>query len=398
MLHMCTVQAMSKTLNYFFGATKTATLFLFFFAYINFISPPAKAQEIPITKSVDVVIAMDLSGSTNGLLENFRAKFWDIINQWKLFKPSPNLRIGIVGFSRLSFPSQNGYVKIICDLTDDYDVVSRELYSIKPYVENGYQFVGAAMAVCIENMNWTKEDSALKMIYMMGNGMASYGTTNYRAMCEEAVKRNINVNSIYCVKKDNQQRNRELPAWNEIAELTFGECHVINVIKRQPLFTMRKDLVTLAALNDSMNKTYIGYGRNGTDRYKLMLETDDNASRIFESYFYSRLKYKLSDHYMQRQMTWDIVTYKHFYPESRLAAFKASRGQQNSDVNLDVLVAEQIDKRNKLINSMKAIFPEQAEEKVHDEIIKEDFEIANMLDRALISSFYHLAIANGFEH
>ena len=141
-------------------------IILFYLVFI-FLNLKSHAQETEKRRDVDVVIAMDLSGSTNGLLENFRDKMWDIINQWKLFKPVPSLRIGIVGFSRLSFSSQNGYVKIICDLTDDYDVVSNELNSIKPYVENGYQFVGSAMEVCIESLNWSKDDDALKMVFIM---------------------------------------------------------------------------------------------------------------------------------------------------------------------------------------------------------------------------------------
>ena len=370
-----------------------------FFSVFVFITIKSQAQETEKQRTVDVVIAMDLSGSTNGLLENFRDKMWDIINQWKLFKPTPNVRFGIVGFSRLSYSSQNGYVKIVCDLTDDYDVVSKELHNIKPYVENGYQFVGAAMEVCMESMSWSGDDDALKMVFVMGNGMANYGTVNYRAMCEKAVKKNIIFNPVYCIKSDRQQRNRELPAWNEIAELTGGESQTITVNKRQPLISMREELVTLAVLNDSLNKTFLSYGRNGADRYKLMLETDDNAKRVFESYFYSRLKYKLSDHYQKRQIPWDIVSYKQYYPESRLAAFKASKGgQQNTDVSLEEFVNLNLEKREKIIASMQTVFPQGAEEKIHEDISKDDYEISNMLDRAMITTFYHEAIAHGFEH
>ncbi|HOZ90785.1 MAG TPA: hypothetical protein PKX59_07685 [Bacteroidia bacterium] len=119
-------------------------------------------------RQVDVVICMDLSGSTNGLLDNFRDKMWDIINQWQMFTPKPVIRIGLIGFSRYSFHDGSGYIKIISDLTDDYDALSQKMFDIQPYVENGIQFVGAAIGSGVNDMSWSEKPDAVKMMFVIG--------------------------------------------------------------------------------------------------------------------------------------------------------------------------------------------------------------------------------------
>src|SRR6185369_367377 len=91
-------------------------IFFFFFTSISFAALAGEER-----KSIDIVFCMDLSGSTNGLLDDTRDLEWELINQVNTYRPQPVLRIGIVAFSRPTFGKETGYVKILCPLTTDYE-------------------------------------------------------------------------------------------------------------------------------------------------------------------------------------------------------------------------------------------------------------------------------------
>jgi hypothetical protein len=350
-------------------------------------------------RNVDVVIAMDLSGSTNGLLENFRDKMWDIINQWKMFTPAPTVRIGLIGFSRFSFTDNSGYVKVISDLTDDYDMLSQQMFEIKPYVENGIQFVGAAIGTATTQISWSSGSDALKILYVMGNGEVNLGHFDFRARCEEAAQKGIIINTVYCMKSDKQMRQREYPGWNEIAKLTGGSCYQVLVNKRAPLVTSHINMVALASLNDSLNKTFIPYGKGGAEHLRRMLSADENASKVFEAYFYSRMRYKFSPHYQAQQLAWDIVSYKEAYPESRLAAIRNSqKNKQDIAIDLETLANTSIERRNAIVSTIKTYFPEGEEDRIHNELSSDDYELENRLDKTMIASFYQILTAAGYTH
>ena len=73
---------------------------------------------------LDIVFCLDLSGSTNGLIDDVREQLWKIINQAHELEPVPDLRIGVIGFSRPSFGKEKAYVKVLSNLTNDFDFVS----------------------------------------------------------------------------------------------------------------------------------------------------------------------------------------------------------------------------------------------------------------------------------
>ncbi|HNR20042.1 MAG TPA: VWA domain-containing protein [Bacteroidia bacterium] len=377
-------------------------VFILYIAFVVCFYSTSNAQQATAesARPVDIVFTLDLSGSTNGLVDNIRDKMWDVINQWKMFRPTPKLRIGIVGFSRISFTGSSGYVKILCDLTDDYDVVSNSLFNLSRSVENGHQFIGAAMETTITSMDWSTNSSALKIVYLIGNGKVNLGRIDFRKQCEEAVKKNIIINTVYCNKTIRDNRANDITGWIEIATSTGGEQYDTYVNKRAPLFNTKANLATLSAYKDSLNATYLPYGKNGTDRLRLMQEADDNASLVYSSYLYSRLKYKFSEEYRMKQFLWDIVTYKQEYPDTKLSALKVNPNKENpisGNVSLEDYVNANLKNRNKISDTIMTYFPEGEEQRVQTEIALPDYDLNNLLDRVLIVSYYKLALKNGFK-
>jgi hypothetical protein len=380
----------------------TGKVFILLFAFIASFYSNINAQQTTAdtTRPVDIVFTLDLSGSTNGLIDNIRDKMWDVINQWKMFSPAPKLRLGIIGFSRLSFTGASGYVKILCDLTDDYDVLSSSLFNLPRSVENGYQFIGAAIDASVNNMDWSENSSALKIVYLIGNGKVNLGIIDFRKSCEMAKEKNIIINTIYCNKTLRDTRANDITGWIEIASSTGGAQYDTYVNKRAPLLNVSVNLATLNAYKDSLNETYLPYGKMGTDKMKLMREADDNAGLVLNSYLYSRLKYKLSEEYRMKQFLWDIVTYKQEYPETKLSALRANANKENTEagkLSLEEFVGKNLSSRHALIETIKSFFPKSEEQRVQTEIALPDYDPNSMLDRILLVSYYNLAIKNGFK-
>lgn len=281
-------------------------------------------------KPIDVVFCVDLSGSSNGILDDIRDRYWEVVNQANSYKPSPRLRIAVVGFSRPSFGAKNGYVKIIKGLTSDFDVLSNELFKLQPYIEKGDQMVGMALRTCIRNLHWSEEADAMKVIYLIGNGRVDLGPVSYTDACEMAVREGIVINALYC--RSAREIPEEKAGWRNLARLTGGSSHEIFIHKRPPILVTTYDSTELMMLSSALAKTYMGYGKGGMERVKLMAMADEKAYEANLMTFESRMFHKISDGYQYLQSAWDVVDYsrshnqipeKAFAPidESALAGF-----------------------------------------------------------------------------
>ena len=60
----------------------------------------AKPNQNPTepSRQIDVVIALDVSGSMSGLIASAKQRLWDIVNQLGRAQPRPELRISIVSY------------------------------------------------------------------------------------------------------------------------------------------------------------------------------------------------------------------------------------------------------------------------------------------------------------
>ena len=301
---------------------------------------------------VDLVFCMDLSGSTNGLIPDFQNKIWQVVNDLYRLKPTPRLRIGLIGFSRPSFGRENGYVKVLCHLGGDVDRVAYELGSLKPAVEKGDQYVGAALEMA-GRMDWTTHPKALRVIYLIGNGTVNAGGLNYRLTCENLLKRNIFINTIYCFQKSIIPA--EIPGWNYIADNTGGSHYVYKIQMLSPGKTANINLNSLVLLNEQLNNTYIFYGENGKGRMKKQLEADKICLNSGDVYFYNRVLAKISDPYQSGQSGWDLINYVRI-AGPRLdrieRAFLPDSLQSLDPAKLEKLVLEKKDERSRIIREI----------------------------------------------
>lgn len=257
-------------------------------------------------KSLDIVFGLDLSGSTNGLLDDFRDQFWFIVNQVQQMEPKPHLRIGIVGFSRPSFGKENAYVKVLVPLTTQLDYLAAEMYKLRPSIEKGDQIVSAALRACVNDIKWSEQSDAVKLVFLIGNGMASDKGHEYVRWCEQARQKGIVIHTLYVMRSANFFK--ELPGWRRIATLTGGMQSEITVNKPETMkvfVSVKKDL---ASLNQRINATYVWVGRDSAVCRRALSAADSGAFYADDQdVFLNRLYYKSSPEYAQEFTGCDIV-------------------------------------------------------------------------------------------
>ena len=371
---------------------KTALISLFLVIYSGNTFAPSKGRAV-----IDVVFCLDLSGSTNGLLDDVREKLWEIVNQVNSYRPAPEFRIGVIGFSRPSFGAKFSYVKVLQPLTTDFDLLNFELYKLKPSVEKGDQIVGEALKTAIRNMNWSGESDALKVIYLVGNGMVNAGGDNYREACEQATRKNIVINTVYCRTRNNV--DKELPGWREIARLAGGEQFDIRIHKRAPLVITSPNTIEFRELAGRLSETYIYYGANGNERYKMMASVDNHARLANEMTFESRLFYKISDRYQFHQQYWDLVDYLKMsnsdFADLEMKYLNDSL-KFKSPADVREITSQMKDKRSRLVMELRKHMPYDRQAYINKRMEDRDIDKADMFDRVVINSLNAMATAKGF--
>jgi hypothetical protein len=313
------------------------------------------------------------------------------------YRPAPELRIGVVAFSRPSFGAKSGYVKVLQKLTNDFDQLSFELYKLKPTIEKGDQLVGEAIRVSVKQMNWSDDKDALKVIFLVGNGMVNAGVDNYRESCELASERKIVIHSLYCRTRNNAEK--ELPGWREIARLTGGEQYDIRIHKRTPLVLTSTNIPEFRELAGQLTGTYLYYGENGLERYKMMASIDKNALLANEMTFESRLFYKISDRYQFHQQNWDLIDHLKMTNsalEDINMTFLPDSLKFTTPANVRNVALQLKDKRSKTIMDLRRHIPYDRQITINKRLEDRDIDKSDIFERVVINTLNRMAAEKGF--
>ena len=106
----------------------------------------AAADSIPANdarRDVDLVIALDVSGSMEGLIESAKQRLWDITNELARARPVPALRVAILSYGKPAYGEQSGYVRVDLPFTADLDAVNATLFAYR--TDGGEEYVARAI-------------------------------------------------------------------------------------------------------------------------------------------------------------------------------------------------------------------------------------------------------------
>jgi hypothetical protein len=260
-------------------------------------SLPAAAQSRP---AVDVVIAMDVSGSMSGLIDSAKQRLWDVVNTFGRAQPQPELRVAIVSYGNPNYGIDSGYVRIDQPLTTDLDRVNETLFAFT--TNGGSEYVARAIATSIDELDWSQSADAMRVIFVAGNESAEQDPAfTLEDVLARAVENGIIVNAIYCGPENDSIAS----SWRQLASHTQGSFAAIDQSANVVAQIETPVDARLAELSAKLNETYIPYGDEGTQRKERQAQQDRNAQEMSISALASRVITKASALYQSVQ--WDLV-------------------------------------------------------------------------------------------
>lgn len=276
---------------------KLVSIIVIFVGLVNFNIIIAQQS----SKKVQVAILFDTSNSMDGLIDQAKTRIWGIVNEINSLRYQgevPKLEIAIYEYGKSSLSVQNHYVLRLLNLTNDLDEVSNQLFSLR--TNGGDEFCGAVIKHSLDELAWSTDPSDLKMIYIAGNEPFTQGPIRYQEVCADAKKRGIFINTIYCGPYDQGVSE----SWKDGATCSNGSYFNINSdAKIVTIPTPYDDRINL--YNDSLNRTYYGYGKLGESKKLVQSAADSDAEVQSIASKVERTKAKASANYSNS--SWDIV-------------------------------------------------------------------------------------------
>jgi hypothetical protein len=222
--------------------------------------PFLSAAENSTKPRIEVCFVLDTTGSMSGLIEGAKQKIWSIANEMVSAKPTPELRLSLVGYRDRG----DDYVVKSFDLTDDIDAVYANLHH---FAAGGGgdtpESVNEALYEAVTKMSWSSGRSVLKIIFLVGDAPPQMDYENapkYPEICQTAIKKDLIINTVQC-----GSIGETTPVWKEIAQLSEGSFAAIPQEGGMAARTTPMD-AELAELNRQIGTTLVAYGSLGVRR------------------------------------------------------------------------------------------------------------------------------------
>jgi Mg-chelatase subunit ChlD len=338
-------------------------------------------------RDVDLVIALDVSGSMEGLIESAKQRLWDITNELARARPVPALRVAILSYGNPSYGEQAGYVRVDLPFTADLDTVNATLFGFR--TDGGEEYVARAIQTSLDTLQWSAASDALKIVFVAGNESAEQDPRlSIQAATAAASRRGVVVNAIYCgADGDNDSRG-----WQRVATSTNGRYASIDQNAAAVANVATPFDAELTALNGELNGTYIAFGAGGERGHANQVAQDGNAAAMSPAAAASRTVSKASALY---RADWDLVGAVESGKELAEipAAELPAELQALPPAEREAFVREKAEHRQRLqqkIGELAAARSEYIAEQAHESAA------ATGLDAAILDGLREVAATKGF--
>jgi hypothetical protein len=235
----------------------------------------AAAEEAPAkAKIIDVAICLDTSNSMDGLIGSAKQKLWDIVNDLAKAKPAPNLRVGLFSYGNNGYDPKAGWVRKELDLTTDLDKVSEKLFGLTTH--GGTEYVGRVCRDALDQLSWSPDPGALKIIFVCGNEAATQDReVPLKPLAETAVRKGVIINTIYC----GNLNSGDAKGWKEFADLSEGRFAAIDQQRGTVAIATPVDK-ELTELGAQLNSTFCFAGKEAKALAENQVRQDQNAAGL----------------------------------------------------------------------------------------------------------------------
>jgi hypothetical protein len=226
-------------------------------ALLLLLSTAALATPLPDTRQrprIEVAFVLDTTGSMSGLIDGAKRKIWQVANQLASGKPTPEIRMALVGYRDRG----DAYVTRVRDLTADLDAIYAELQAFQADGGgDGPESVNQALHEARTKLSWSRDANVYRAIFLVGDApphMDYAQDVAYAQSVRAARRAGIVVNSIQCGE---QTDTREI--WQEIAEIGAGRYVAIRQDGGMLAVSAPQD-ADLARLNRALADTVLAWG------------------------------------------------------------------------------------------------------------------------------------------
>jgi hypothetical protein len=260
----------------------------------------SQVQIDPVRRHVDVVIALDVSGSMSGLIDSAKQRLWDVVNELGRAQPQPLLRLAILSYGNPSYGQGSGFVRVDLPFTSDLDAVNETLFGFG--TNGGDEYVARVVTSSISKLKWSTEPDAMKILFIAGNEAADQDPLiSISEAAQAANSQGIIINAIYC----GEDNDNLASVWRDVATLTQGLYASIDQNSATVANIATPMDAELTLLNKELNDTYLAYGENGEKFRDNQVAQDQNALTMSPSAAASRVVTKVSSLYDNSQ--WDLL-------------------------------------------------------------------------------------------
>lgn len=218
---------------------------------------------------VEVVFALDTTGSMSGLIEAAKEKIWSIATTLASAQPAPEIRMGLVAYRDRG----DSYVTRVVDLSDDLDTLYASLMDLKARGGgDGPESVNQALHDAVQGISWSQDRNAYKVVFLVGDApphMDYQDDVKYPQTIAAAQKKGIKINAVQCGQ--NSSTTRE---WQTIAQLAKGSYFSVDQEGSAVAIATPYD-EKLASLSAALDDTRLYYG---TDSAKAKSQRKIDAS------------------------------------------------------------------------------------------------------------------------
>jgi hypothetical protein len=354
------------------------------------ITAEAKKPTVDENTKIQVALLLDTSNSMDGLIEQAKSRLWNIVNTLTTLKyagKTPTIEISLYEYGNDGLSSASNYIRQVTALTNDLDLISEKLFSLK--TNGGSEYCGAVIQDATKQLQWGKDASNMKLIYISGNEGFDQGGINYKEAISDALKNNIYVNTIFCgtqVEGINQ-------LWKDGADVGKGKYFNIDsnqVI--QYIATPYDDQISKC--NDKINATYIGYGSEGDFKKMNQKVQDQNAESVSYANKAERVVSKSKSVY--KNDSWDLVDK---VKEDKDALLKLKKEElpkefQNKSKEEIKVIVEQKSKEREAVQKEITQLAKKRQEFIDNEAKNKN--VKDDLGNAISSSIVTLAKTKGY--
>ncbi|MDR0872685.1 MAG: hypothetical protein LBN27_04350 [Prevotellaceae bacterium] len=353
------------------------------------------ASDVPAANrtKIQVALLLDTSNSMDGLIDQAKSRLWDIVNTLTTLKykgVTPNIEISLYEYGNDGLQKSENFIRQVTPMTSDLDLLSEKLFALR--TNGGLEYCGAVIQRAVSDIDWGKQESDMKLIYIAGNEPFDQGGVSYKESVINALSKDIYVNTIFCGNREEGVRG----LWQDGAARGKGKYFNIDSnAKVRYIATPYDDRID--ACNTKLNDTYIGYGTLADEKKANQELQDSNASSISQSNKVSRAVSK-STKTAYKNESWDLVD-KYDSDKDAVQNLKESEIPKEykgkSKAEIEVIVKEKQAERSK-VQSEIAELAKKRQAYIDAEMKKID-NGADDLGKAINSSIIAFSKVKGYE-